>query len=286
MSLPQSISTFHPPSGGVSPLWLEPVPVIVAESLERVEDPLLSILTPAQPAQPGEVLAALGAVAARPLDPRPGPLWLRPEQRTTWRQLLPILERFHCALLADPVGSGKTWIALAVAQSWNPGEKTTIIVPAAIAPQWERTAALLEVDAVVWSYERLSRGHLPTSLQHPPSRKRTLVIVDESHHLRIPTTRRYFTLAPAVMGRTLLMLSATPVVNRLTDLAEQLLLGLPDDGLRVFGIRRSPITWRIRDAPGTPWVKWYWSAGAQSRGNRPGPSVKNSSPPTIPKSTP
>lgn len=201
-----------------------------------MEDPLLSILTPAHPAQPGEVLAALGAVAARPLDPRPGPPWLRPEQRTTWRQLLPILERFHCALLADPVGSGKTWIALAVAQSWNPGEKTTIIVPAAIAPQWERTAALLEVDAVVWSYERLSRGHLPTSLQHPPGRKRTLVIVDESHHLRIPTTRRYFTLAPALMGRTLLMLSATPVVNRLTDLAVQLLLGLPDDGLRVFGI--------------------------------------------------
>jgi len=57
------------------------------------------------------------------------------------------------------------------------------------------------------------------------------VVVDESHHFRHPAIRRYRTLAPWLVGRQVLLLSATPLVNRPSDLYHQLHLGLRDDVL-------------------------------------------------------
>jgi hypothetical protein len=59
------------------------------------------------------------------------------------------------------------------------------------------------------SLEALSRGAVC-----PPT---SLIIVDEAHQLRTPRTRRYRTLAAACIDRRVLLLSATPVVNRLAD---------------------------------------------------------------------
>ncbi|MBA3495913.1 MAG: DEAD/DEAH box helicase, partial [Gemmatimonadales bacterium] len=62
------------------------------------------------------------------------------------------------------------------------------------------------------------------------------VIIDESHHYRNPRTRRYLHLAPWLLGRPVLLLSATPIVNRMDDLAHQLLLGIRDDALLADGV--------------------------------------------------
>ena len=61
------------------------------------------------------------------------------------------------------------------------------------------------------------------------------VIVDESHHFRRPSIRRYRTLAPWLVGRRVLLLSATPVVNNSQDLYHQLHLALRDDVLADAG---------------------------------------------------
>ncbi len=142
----------------------------------------------------------------------------------------------RCALLADPVGSGKTWVALAVAQMWQSREPPIVFAPAAIHAQWKVTAARLNIEIEIWSHERLSRGRIPESLSAPVRRNPSLVILDESHHFRNRATRRYQTLAPALNGRPILMLSATPVVNTLADLGAQLHLGVRDDVLTRFGI--------------------------------------------------
>jgi len=97
-------------------------------------------------------------------------------------------------------------------------------VPASLVPQWKSTAQRLGVPVVVWSHSRLSRGRLPPGT---PS----LVVVDESHHFRHPGIRRYQTLAPWLVGRRVLLLSATPIVNSSADLYHQLNLGLRDDAL-------------------------------------------------------
>jgi hypothetical protein len=162
--------------------------------------------------------------AAPPRASDPPPPWLLPDQVASFQHVLAALRTHGGALLADPPGSGKTWVALAVAQAWAGQGGLVVIVPAALREQWQRTAAGLGLAIALHSHERLSRGRLP------PGQAR-FVIVDESHHYRNPGTRRYRTLAPW-LGRTpVLLLSATPVVNRLEDLAHQLLLAVPDDAL-------------------------------------------------------
>ena len=81
----------------------------------------------------------------------------------------------------------------------------------------------------IFSHEEVSRGRLPRG-------PRGLVLIDESHHFRNPHTRRYRNIAPWLVGRTALLISATPIVNRLTDLTHQLLLTVRDNALALDGV--------------------------------------------------
>jgi Helicase conserved C-terminal domain/SNF2-related domain len=233
MTLPLAISTSRPPSFGPSRRSLEPVPIIVAESLGAVEDPLIASLRPLGAGEPKDVAGAIAGALARETCPVAGPSWLRSDQLAVLARVLPVLHRYRCALLADPVGSGKTWIALAVASVWRSPGPVTVIAPAAILTQWERTADGLGVSISLWSHERLSRGSLPSTIE-PGAR--SLVIIDESHHFRNPRSRRYLHLAPRLPEHNVLLLSGTPVVNRLADLSAQLLLGARDDALLSHGV--------------------------------------------------
>lgn len=206
--------------------WPTP-PRIVAEALRELEDPLATLLEPPPPAPAAAV--ARGIVAAlsageKSLAPA---RWLLPSQHRSFRRILAALDRFGGGLLADPVGAGKTYVALAVASVLAPG-RTVAIVPAALLDQWRRTSLKLGVTIQLHSHERCSRGQLPGA-------DRSLVLVDESHRFRHSATRRYRHLAPWLIGRSVLLMSATPVVNRLEDLAAQLLLGIRDDALRASG---------------------------------------------------
>jgi len=137
------------------------------------------------------------------------------------------MDRYGGALVADAVGSGKTYVALAAAASHRAA--AVCLAPAALVPQWRAIAHELGVPVEVASHEQASRGNLPRA-------PKGLVIIDESHHFRNPRTRRYRTVAPWLVGRRILLLSATPIVNRLEDLAHELLLGIRDDALLPDGI--------------------------------------------------
>jgi hypothetical protein len=137
------------------------------------------------------------------------------------------LDRFGGALIADPVGSGKTFVALAVAAVRR--RPAVCLVPAMLARQWSEVSRRLAVNAEIGTHEQASRGRLPDV-------RAGLVIIDESHHFRNPRTRRYHHIAPWLLGRQVLLLSATPIVNRTDDLACQLLLGVRDDALIADGV--------------------------------------------------
>jgi superfamily II DNA or RNA helicase len=149
------------------------------------------------------------------------------EQVDSFRLLLPVLRQYGAALCAEPLGTGKTFIALAIA-SVATDRPAVALVPAALVEQWRATAVRLGVPLEVWSHSGLSMGRLPTG--HPG-----LVIIDESHHFRNPQIRRYRTLAPWLVGRQVLLLTATPVVNHSRDLFHQLHLGIRDDALAADG---------------------------------------------------
>ena len=204
--------------------WQESVPTIVAESLV-VAEAMPRFLPPLQGTARG-VAARLARAALPPESTQPSPPWLLPGQRVSHARTLAALDRFGGALLAEPVGTGKTYIALAAARSL--AGCATCIVPASLVSQWRRTAAAVRVPVVVSSHERASRGTLPCA--------EGLIIVDESHHYRSRDARRYAHLARWIAGRRALLLTATPVINRLGDLIAQLLLVLSDDALAPLGV--------------------------------------------------
>ncbi|MGH7594315.1 MAG: helicase-related protein, partial [Gemmatimonadales bacterium] len=59
-----------------------------------------------------------------------------------------------------------------------------------------------------------------------------------AHHFRHHGIRRVQTIAPWLVGRRVLLLTATPIVNRRADLITLLRLALPEDGLALDGISR------------------------------------------------
>ncbi len=147
----------------------------------------------------------------------------------SFRRALAAVRRYNGALLADPVGSGKTYIALAVAAAFNRGHRTACLVPATLLTQWRATAAALAVPVVLCSHEQASRGRLPRDTHG-------LVIVDESHHFRNRSTKRYVHVAQWMVSRPALLVTATPVINRLTELGAQLLLAVRDNVLALDGV--------------------------------------------------
>jgi len=138
---------------------------------------------------------------------RVGEFELRPEQREALNAALRSIEHHGGALIVDPPGTGKTVIALAAAAAL--GESPMVVAPAAVRAQWLHAAAVAGVAVRFVSFEALGRGAVDGRTR--------LVIIDEAHHARTPTTRRYARLAELCASASVLLLSATPVVNRPAD---------------------------------------------------------------------
>jgi hypothetical protein len=175
-----------------------------------------------------ETSAALADLLTWPEASDPAPEWLLPSQASSYRRGLAAVRRYGGVLLADPVGSGKTYVALAIASRFAAPARAQVVAPAVLTGQWQRAADRVEVAIEITSHERVSRGQA-IGLDGP-------VIIDESHRFRNPSTRRYRRLAPLLIGRPTILVSATPVVNRLADLANQLLLAVRGDALRFHGV--------------------------------------------------
>ncbi len=161
--------------------------------------------------------------------PDPPPAWLRDDQRLSFARALSAARRYGGVLLADRPGTGKSWIGLAVAAALEASQPIQVIAPAAVKSQWLRIAERCGREIGFHSCELLSRGRAPDPGPGP-------LVLDESHRLRNPLTRRYLTLAPWCIGRRGILLSATPIVNRLEDVVHQLLLLVRDDALAWAGI--------------------------------------------------
>ncbi len=172
------------------------------------------------------MLSVLRSAAAGPrLRDWVPPHWLFPHQVVAAQRVGAALVAFQGAILADAVGFGKTYVSLAVASRYR---RAAVVAPAAILPQWERTSRRLRVPLQLVSAESLSRTRSVPATD--------LVIVDEAHRFRNPRTRRYDRLARGVGRAHVLLVTATPVVNRGTDLVHLLRLFLPDNGLAVLGV--------------------------------------------------
>ncbi len=211
---------------------------ILAESLRAPDEPLAFLVAPGPETPPALVCraAARALLDLPPLPPRTPP-WLAAHQVPACERLLAILARYGGAVLADAVGLGKSFVALAAAQAQ--GTSCTLVVPAVLVLQWRALLKRIGYPAGIITHEALSSG--VHRFRHSAAPAGTacpapLLIVDEAHRFRNPLTRRYRALARLAIGTRALLVTATPVHNRPADLLHLLRLFLRDDAFVALGV--------------------------------------------------
>jgi superfamily II DNA or RNA helicase len=150
---------------------------------------------------------------------RLGEITLKPHQQSAVARVSRALEDFGGVLLCDDVGVGKTFVAAAIARQFS---HTLVVAPAALASMWRDAVATTETRTDFLTFERLSRASpaLAKGVDYD------LVIVDEAHHARNPATRRYRNLARLATDARMLLLTATPIHNRKSEMLALLALFL------------------------------------------------------------
>lgn len=153
-------------------------------------------------------------------------------QRDGYGALLKISGKYGGAFLCDGVGLGKTFVGLLLIERLVKFEKKKVllVVPkSGREPVWESALRryLPELfgdfsNLVVINHTDLQRGGEWAERIERLKAQADVVIVDEAHHFRNPGIKkrrsRYWQLQDLARGKTLFMLTATPINNRLIDL--------------------------------------------------------------------
>jgi len=155
------------------------------------------------------------------------------------------LEKFNGCILADSVGLGKTFTALAVIKYYELRNKSVLVLcPKKLADNWLNYNRNYKTNSLAkdrFNYHVLCHTDLQrqkgysfgTRLDTINWSNFDLVVIDESHNFRNNDAwKDHETRYQALMNRVIregvktkvLMLSATPVNNRFTDLKNQLAL--------------------------------------------------------------
>lgn len=155
--------------------------------------------------------------------------------------------------LADVVGLGKTMIATMIAKRFveaNGGNTNILVIyPPALAKNW---ADAFKLFGIKNKAQFITNGSLSKILkgkdQYKDKSEFDLIIIDEAHGFRNDTSGRYDELqkickAPCVNGgllhsyqKKVMLLSATPLNNRPSDLLNQLLLFQNSQSCTIDGI--------------------------------------------------
>ncbi len=154
-------------------------------------------------------------------------------QQEAVTRALSIMRQRNGVILADSVGLGKTFIAAALIElAVEAKQPCFVVVPAAMRSMWTRELRPLIEQCpqliTIVTHGQLSRGHVVQS--------KGLVVVDEAHAFRSSQTRRYCALRRSCGRSRVLLLTATPVNNSLSDLYFQLRLFAADNAFRDLGI--------------------------------------------------
>ena len=208
---------------------------LCAETLAGLADPLFPALTTARMRPPAETARVVLAGMLEPLESHGStprlPAWLLPHQADAVGRARAILSRFGGVLIADGVGLGKTFIALALAQlERDVGGEAIGLVPASLTTEWRRASDATGVPLTLASHAMLARRAPAVAARC------SLVIVDEAHAFRNPRTRRYDALARLAIGKRVVLLTATPLNNSTADLESLVRLFASRDRFREFGV--------------------------------------------------
>jgi ERCC4-related helicase len=188
--------------------------------------------------------------------------------------LIKMLQKHNGAILADAVGLGKTWSALAVMKFYQlQGREIILICPKKLQNNWriyqKHQNSKFEKDG----FEYFLRFHTDltaelmgkyndradTSFRND---KPKLFVIDESHNLRNDKSKRYKYLVDEILSKNedvkVLMLSATPINNSLMDIRNQFKLmvaGNPKGFEESLDIKNIDYTFRAAQKAFNEWTQ-------------------------------
>ncbi|WP_099799283.1 helicase-related protein [Parathermosynechococcus lividus] len=140
-----------------------------------------------------------------------------------------ILDAYGGVFLADVVGLGKTYISALLAQQLQGG--ILVICPPVLRDYWRDTF----FEFGIRGYEVESLGKLDALLQRDLKKFR-YVLIDEAHRFRNEGTQAYDNLFRICAGKKVILVSATPLNNRISDIFNQLKLFQPARKSTIPGI--------------------------------------------------
>ena len=140
-----------------------------------------------------------------------------------------ILDAYGGVFLADVVGLGKTYISALLAQQLQ--GRILVICPPVLRDYWRDTF----FEFGIRGYEVESLGKLDALLQRDLKKFR-YVLIDEAHRFRNEGTQAYNNLFQICAGKKVILVSATPLNNRISDIFNQLKLFQPARKSTIPGI--------------------------------------------------
>ena len=186
--------------------------------------------------------------------------------------LIRMLQKYNGAILADAVGLGKTWSALAVMKFFQlQGREVLLLCPKKLENNWKRYRKNQESKFEKDQFDFFVRFHTDMSeerLEKYDDRadkffnndKPKLIVIDESHNLRNDKSNRYKFLLEQVLKPKedikVLLLSATPINNSLNDIRNQFKLMVQGDvqGYNEnLGVRNIEYTFRTAQKAFNEW---------------------------------
>src|SRR5690606_23052334 len=189
--------------------------------------------------------------------------------------LIRMLQKYNGAILADAVGLGKTWSALAVIKFFQlQGREVLLLCPKKLEHNWRRYLrkqdSRFEKDQFDYSIRYHTDMHEDrmTKKEYQNERadvffrndKPKLIVIDESHNLRNDKSNRYKFLLEQILKENedvkVLLLSATPINNSLNDIRNQFKLMVQGDvgGYEeTLGIRNLDYTFRTAQKVFNEW---------------------------------
>jgi superfamily II DNA or RNA helicase len=161
---------------------------------------------------------------------------LAPYQREGYQAMMKIASKYKGALLCDGVGLGKTFIGLMLIERLieHDRKRVALFVPkAARKPVWESvldkylsniSGAFANLE--IFNHTDLNRGDNYQKRLESIRERADVIVIDEAHHFRNPGIKgegerrpsRYRRMFEIAEGKTVFLLTATPINNRLDDL--------------------------------------------------------------------
>ncbi len=159
--------------------------------------------------------------------------------------LIRMLQKYNGAILADAVGLGKTWSALAVMKFFQlQGREVLLMCPKKLEHNWRRYLkhqdSRFEKDQFDFflrfhtdMHEDRVEKYVDRADKYFTNDKPKLIVIDESHNLRNDKSNRYKFLLEQILKENedvkVLLLSATPINNSLNDIRNQFKLMVQGD---------------------------------------------------------